>query len=107
MQTLQHASPTLPAGLPAGLLAPGSWLADSGLNGAELALAGIHRRSAERIVEILFRLKGLPARFRDGVESLLNQPMDREYEMYLAGSTDCFDLERRMRAWDHRPKLRY
>ncbi len=103
MHAIQHASPTLPAGL----LAPGSWLAASGLNEGELALAGIHRRSAERIVEILFSLKGLPARFRDGVMSWLRQPMDWEYETYLAGSADCFDLERRMRAWDHRPKLRY
>lgn len=103
MQAFHHASPALPAGL----LAPGSWLAASGLNEGELALAGIHRRSAERIVEILFRLKSLPARFRDGVVWLLRQPMDREYETYLAGSADCFDLERRMQAWDRRPKSLY
>ncbi len=100
MHAFHHASPALPASL----LAPGSWLAASGLNEGELALANIHRRSAERLVEILFSLKSLPTRFRDGVKSLLRQPVDREYEAYLAGSTDCFDLERRMQEWERRPK---
>ena len=100
MHAIHHTSPALPAGL----IAPGSWLAASGLNEGDLALAGIHRRSAERLVDILFSLKSLLARFRDSVKSLLRQPMDREYEAYLAGSTDCFDLERRMQEWERRPK---
>ena len=100
MQAIHHVSPTFSTRF----LAPGSWLDKSGLNEGELALASIHRRSAERLVELLFSLKTLPARFRDGVKSLLRNPMDREYEAYLAGSADCFDLERRMQEWERRPK---
>ena len=100
MQAVHHASPTFSTRL----LAPGSWLAASGLNESELALARIHRRSAERLVEVLFSLKTLPARVRDSVNSLLRNPIDREYEQYLAGSADCFDLERRMQQWERRPK---
>ncbi len=100
MQAIHHASPTFSTRL----LVPGSWLAASGLNESDIALARIHRRSAERLVEVLFSLKTLPARIRDGVKSLLRNPVDREYEQYLAGSADCFDLERRMQQWERRPK---
>ena len=74
MQAIHHASPTFSTRF----LVPGSWLDKSGLNEGELALASIHRRSAERLVELLFSLKTLPARFRDGMKSLLRNPMDRE-----------------------------
>ena len=39
MQAFQHASPTLPAGL----LAPGSWLAASGLNEGEEIITGSYK----------------------------------------------------------------
>lgn len=100
MQAVHHVPPTFSTRP----LAPRSWLAASGLNEGELALAGIHRRSAERLVEVLFSLQTLPARIRASVKSWLRNPIDREYERYLAGSADCFDLERRMQQWEHRPK---
>lgn len=100
MQAIHHASPIISLRK----LAPGSWLAASGLNEGELALAKIHRRSAERLVEVFFKLQTLPARIRAGVKSLLRSPINREYEQYLAGSADRFDLERRMQQWERRPK---
>jgi hypothetical protein len=83
---------------------PAPWLARSGLNEGDLALAAIHRRSANRLVELLFSLQSLPARIRHGLKSLLRSPIDWEFERYLAGAADCVELERRMQEWERRPK---
>ena len=88
-------------------LAPfGSRLAATGLNEVEQALAAVHQRSAERLVEIVFGLRALVGRATKRLWQhaalWLNPRLDWHYEQHLQGAVDCADLEERMRSWDRR-----
>jgi len=92
------------------------WLAQAGLGERGLQVARAHQRGAERLIEglalaasylgALFArptpaqagTPGPVARFKRGAQRYL-LPVDWELERYLAASTDCADLEHRMRTW--------
>lgn len=84
----------------------GGRLAATGLNEIEQALAAVHQRSAERLVEIVFALRAFvgraTARLWQRTALWLNPRIDWQYEQHLQGAVDCADLEERMRSWDRR-----
>jgi hypothetical protein len=103
------------------------WLDHAGLGTGALMVARAHRRGAERLIEGLALAGGaLASLFQrrpalaeadsvrahtaspkrigwlDRTVHRLMYPADWELERYLANSTDCADLEFRMRTWARR-----
>lgn len=103
------------------------WLDHAGLGTGALMVARAHRRGAERLIEGLALAGGaLASLFQtrpavaeadlerartvsskrigwlDRAVHRLMYPADWELERYLANSTDCADLEFRMRTWARR-----
>ena len=85
------------------------WLDQSGLSDIELALARVRRRSATRLIDVLF-MAGAFFRAPLILASLKKQatawlrPVDWEMERYLSGASDCIELEHRMREWERRQR---
>ena len=104
------------------------WLDHAGLGTGALMVARGHRRGAERLISgLTLAGRALGSLFQrltpvtvahpsapahtaetgrigwlDRAVHRLMYPVDWELERYLANSTDCADLEFRMRTWAHR-----